>query len=97
MGRVFIFTVSCMCVILILSGVIIWDSFYEGEKALYESEFLRVKTAETRENPNIGGPVEPAPDNEDFVPVDYQKMTPGLQELVREGKPNAEITVDRIR
>ena len=98
MGRVFIFTIICLGLTLILSAIVIWTSFTsESHEALYESRLLGVKTAEIRENADVGkGPVidpESTPD----LPVDYVELTPGLQQLLREGKANEEITVDRVR
>ena len=97
MGRVFIFTVICLGLALVLSGIVLWNSYNLGEEALYESELLGQKTAEIRENANLGGVPEVDPDSDFDIPLDYTKMTPGLQQFLREGKLNPEITVDRVR
>ena len=97
MGIVFIFTIICLGLTLVLSGAIIWGSFDRGQEALYESSFMGVKTAETRANANSGGVLKVDADSDTDQPVDYSNMTPGLQQLLREGKLNPEITVDRIR
>ena len=64
---------------------------------IYESELLGVKTAEIRDNADAGGAPEVDPDSYYDTPVDYADMTPGLQQFLREGKRNPEITVDRVR
>ena len=97
MGRVFIFTVLCLGLTLVLSAAIIWGSFDKGKEALYESRFLGVKIAETRNNADSGGVPAMDSGNTPEQPLDYSKMTPGLQKLLREGKPNPEITVDKVR
>lgn len=97
MGRVFIFTVLCLGLTLVLSAAIIWGSFDRGKEALYESQFLGVKNAEIRENAGSGGVPVMDSENNPGLPLDYSKMTPGLQKLLREGKPNSEITVDKVR
>ena len=97
MGRVFIFTIICFGLTLILSGIVIWTSFNERNEALYESQLLGVKIDETRENADFGKALVIDPDSEADLPLDYTNMTPGLQQLLREGKLNPEITVDRVR
>ena len=97
MGRVFIFTIICLGLTLILSAIVIWTSFNERDEALYESQLLGVKNAETRENPDLGKAPVIDPDSEPDLALDYTKLTPGLQQLLREGKLNPEITVDRAR
>ena len=97
MGRVFIFTIICLGLTLVLSGTIIWGSFDSGQEALYESSFLGVKTAETRANANSGGALKADANSDTDPPLDYSNMTPGLQQLLREGKLNPDIMVDRIR
>ena len=97
MGKVFVFIIVCLSMTLVLSGVIIWGSFDERQEALYQSQILGVKNAEIRDNADVGGAPEVDPDGDAAMSVDYEQMTPGLQQLLREGKPNPEITVDRIR
>ena len=77
--------------------MVIWNSFNDGEEAIYESSLLGVKNKEVRENANLGKLPEVYLDAAPELPVDYEDLTPGLQELVREGKANEKMTVDRVR
>ena len=97
MGKIFVFTIICLSVTLVISALLIWDSIDEAEEASYISQFLRDKAAETRENAATGGVPEVDPDRDPDPTVDYSKLTPGLQQFIREGKPNPEITVDLVR
>ena len=97
MGRVFIFTIICLGLTLVLSATVIWNSFARGEEALNRSQILGVKNAEIRENAAVGKIPEIDPEAEADLPLDYSDLTPGLQQLLREGKLNPEITVDRVR
>ena len=97
MGRVFIFTIICLGLTLVLSAIVIWTSFNERNDAEYESQLLGVKNEETRENADFGKAPMVDPDSETDLPLDYTNLTPGLQQLLREGKLNPEITVDRVR
>ena len=97
MGRVFSFTVFCLSLTLALSAIVIWKSFNAGEEAIYESRFLGVKNQEVRENADSGKLPEVDLDDAAELLVDYEDLTTGLQELVREGKANEKMTVGRAR
>ena len=77
--------------------MVIWQSFDKGQEATYEAHFLQEEVAETRENASAGGVPVIGPESAPDLPVDYTNLTPGLQKFLREGKLNAEITVDRVR
>ena len=97
MSKAFVIILACLSVAMVLSGMIIWTSFDQREEALYQYEILGVKTAEVRENATTGGVPGLDPDSAPDLSLDYADLTPGLQQLLREGKLNPEITVDRIR
>ena len=80
-----------------LAAIVIWESFNVGEEAIYESRFLGVKNQEVRENAGAGKMPEVDLKAAPALPVDYGELTPGLQELVREGKVTEKMTVDRVR
>ena len=77
--------------------MVIWNSFNDGEEAIYESSLLGVKNKEVRENANVGKLPEVDLDAAPELPVDYEDLILGLQELAREGKANEKMTVDRVR
>ncbi len=97
MSKAFIFIMACLSVTIALGAMIIWSSFDDREEALYQYEILGVKTAEVRENATTGGVPGLDPDSAPDLSLDYADLTPGLQQLLREGKLNPEITVDRFR
>ena len=80
-----------------LAAIVIWESFNVGEEAIYESRFLGVKNQEVRENANVGKLPEVDLDAAPELPVDYEDLILGLQELVRVRKANEKMTVDRVR
>ena len=88
---------ACLSVTMVLGAMIIWTSFDDHEEALYQYEILGVKTAEVRENATTGGVPGLDPDSAPDLSLDYADLTPGLQQLLREGKLKPEITVDRFR
>ena len=96
-GRVFSFTVFWLSLTLAPSTIVIWNSFNAGEEAIDKSRFLGVKNQEVRENADVGKLPEVDLDAAPELPVDYEDLILGLQELAREGKANEKMTVDRVR
>ena len=56
-----------------------------------------MKNQEVRKNANAGKLPKVELDAAPELPVDYEDLILGLQELAREGKANEKMTVDRVR